>query len=228
MLTRVEPVELCYNGLGGSIIKWTMDHGSKKRDGKTPQDHPSLLAFIVGRDGKPFSILSDGGQYQAGSLSKWANEQLDAYEKLHPSTRLPFQRAKVTVTGEGTDKKARSALLTEALATKKPVLLYFGRGSFGPKDKVAKKQNKRARKFEKGTLNSKTAAKVADGWVLLRFDLADEDHATLAASYGVTDAPSLLLFEPGVEKPRALDHKTSGNVLTGILKKHKTPKPKSK
>ena len=216
----MEPVEWCYDGLGGSIIQWTMDHGSKKRDGK-PQDHPSLLALIVGVDGKPFSLLSDGGQYQAGSLVKWATEQLDAYEKAHPTTRIPLHRAKVSVRGEGTDKQATCAELDEALEAKKPVLAYFGRGHFDPKDKPAKKEAKRARSFEKGTLNSKTAAKQIAGWVLLRFDMADEDHAVLAASYGVTEAPMLLLFEPGAEKPRLLDRKTTGHSLAGLFKKHK-------
>ena len=52
-----------------------MDAGSKKSGGE-PQDHPSLLAYVVGRDGKAFSLLSNGQQYQASSLAKWAVEQL--------------------------------------------------------------------------------------------------------------------------------------------------------
>lgn len=217
LLKRVEPVEWCYDGLGGSIIKWTMDHGSKKRDGK-PQDHPSLLAIICGRDGKFFSLLSDNRQYQAGSLVKWAEEQLDEYEKQFPSTRMPFLPGKVAVDGEGTDAKAICAAIDEAREAKQPMLLYFGRGSFDAKDKKAKKQNKLARKFEKGTLNSKTAAKETDGWVLLRFDLANEEHAQLATQLGVEAAPDLLMWLPTDDKPTVLGRTASGGKVAYHLK----------
>lgn len=217
LLTRVEPVEWCYDGLGGKIIDWTMDHGSKKRDGK-PQDHPSLLAFIVGRDGKPFALLSDGRQYQAGSLVKWAEEQLDAYERQFPSTRLAFLRSKVAVRGKGDDAKAVCAAFTEARDAKQPVALYFGRAHAPADDKALRKEVKRARKFEKGVLNSKTAEKQATGWTLLRFDLSDETHALFAKAHGVTTAPSILVFLPGADKPTVLDHKATGHALARHLK----------
>lgn len=197
-----------------------MDHGSKKQDG-TPQDHPSLLAFVVGRDGIPFALLSNNQQYQASSLAKWALEQLDAYERAHPSTRLPFVPGSATLDDEGSDAKAACSALDEARAAKKPVLLYFGRGHFDPKDKQAKKENKRARKFEKGTLNSKTAAKEAEGWVLLRYDLSDEADAKLAAQLGVKEAPELLVWPADAETPTALGRKVSGHGVAFQLKKHK-------
>nr|MDJ0523398.1 hypothetical protein [Planctomycetota bacterium] len=209
--------EWCYDGLGGSIIKWTMDHGSKKADGK-PQDHPSLLAIICGRDGNFFSLLSNGQQYQAGSLMKWANEQLDAYEKQFPSTRMPFVPGKVEVDGEGTEAKASSPEIDAARKAKKPLLIYFGRGYFDPKDKKAKKENKLARKFEKGTLNSKTAAKEVEGWVLLRFDLSNADHAKLATQLGVTAAPDLLMWLPADDNPTVLGRKASGGKVAYHLK----------
>jgi hypothetical protein len=218
LLQRVEPVEWCYDGLGGSIIKWTMDHGSKKADGKTPQDHPSLLAIICGRDGKFFSLLSDNRQYQAGSLVKWADEQLDEYEKQFPSTRMPFVPGKVSVDGDGTDAKATCAAIDEARTAKKPLLLYFGRGHFDAKDKQAKKENKLARKFEKGTLNSKTAAKETQGWVLLRFDLANEEDAKLATQMGVKAAPDLLMWLPADEKPTVLGRTATGGKVAYHLK----------
>ena len=217
LLKRVEPVEWCYDGLGGSIIQWTMDQGSKKQDG-SPQDHPSLLAFIVGRDGKPFSLLSDNRQYQAASLLKWADEQLDAYEKEHPSTALPFIPGHVEIDGEGTDAKATCAEIEKAREAQRPMLLYFGRGSFDEKDKKAKKENKLARKFEKGTLDSKTAAKEAEGWVFVRFDLANTAHARLAATLGVTEAPDLLMWLPADEKPTVLGRTASGGKIAYHLK----------
>ena len=163
----------------------------------------------------------DGSQYQAKAFTKWVVEQADAYERAHPRTRIPFQRAAVAVRGEGADRKAVSAELDEARAAQKPTLLYFGRDSFDEADKDAKKQAKLARKLEKGTLNSKTAEKEIAGWVLLRFDLADADHALLAKTMGVTEAPALLLFEPGAEAPKPYDERVSAQVLTGVLKKHK-------
>jgi hypothetical protein len=196
-----------------------MDHGSKKA-GK-PNDHPSLLAFLVGRDGKPFAILSNQQQYQAGSLSKWALEQLGLYEREHPRTRLPFVPAKVEVDGEGTDLQASCEECATAHEAGLPIMLYFGRGHFDPKDKKAKKQNKLARKFEKGTLNSKTAQKAAKGWTLLRFDLSDPDHAAYATKLGVKAAPDLLLWLPGAEKPEVLGRQTSGHRLASLFKKHR-------
>lgn len=217
LLSKVEPVEWCYNGLGGSTIQWTMDHGSKKQDG-TPQDHPSLLAFIVGRDGKPFALLSDNRQYQAGSLLKWADEQLGAYEKLHPSTALPFVTGHVQVEGDGTEAKVTCDEIEQAREAQQPLLLYFGRGSFDAKDKKAKKQNKLARKFERGTLDSKTAAKEATGWVLLRFDLAQAEHAQLAAKLGVEAAPDLLMWLPDDETPKILGRTASGGKVAYLMK----------
>ena len=213
-------MEWCYDGLGGSIIQWTMDHGSKKPDGK-PQDHPSLLAFFVGRDGKPFALLSNNQQYQAGSLGTWALEQLDLYERAHPSTRLPFVPAKVEIDGDASDAAAACPDLEAARKAGRPVLLYFGRGHFDPKDKAAKKENKLARKFEKGTLNSKTAEKQVQGWTLLRFDLSDEAHATFALQLEVRAAPELLMWLPGEEAPQVLGRQTSGHRLASLLKKHR-------
>ena len=207
-------MEWCYDGLGGSIIKWTMENGS-------PKDHPSLLAFVVGRDGKVVSLLDNGQQYQAGSLAKWATGQVNAYEKAHPSTRLPFVRASVDVLGEGTDLEATCKELAEAQEAGQPILLYFGRAHFEPKDKKAKKERKLSKSLEKGTLNSKTAAKQAEGWALLRFDLADEEHAAFAGTLGVTAAPAILMWLPGTEKPTPIDRKISGHSLAALLKKNK-------
>lgn len=131
--------------------------------------------------------------------------------------------ARVDIEHEGTDRRATCDALDKAREAKKAVLLYFGRGYFDPKDKTGKKENKRARKFEKVVLNSKSAAKQIDGFVLLRFDLADADHATFAAAHGVTEAPTMLLFAPGAEKPQLLDRKTTGSRLTDLLKRTKTP-----
>jgi hypothetical protein len=180
-----------------------------------------VLAFVVGRDGKVFASLMNGQQYQAGSFSKWAREQADAYDKAHPGTRLPFVRGKVSVRGEGADAKAVCGEFDDAREANKPILLYFGRGHYEAKDKKAKKENKLARKFEKGTLNSKTAEKQCAGWALLRFDLADEDHVVFARALGVETAPSLLLWLPGEGAPTALDRRITGQGLAIVLKKHR-------
>jgi len=215
VLPRFEAVEQHYDGLNGKIIKWTLANGNANHD-------PSVLAFVVGPDGKVFASLMNGQQYQAGAFTKWAKQQANAYERAHPSTRLPFARAKVTVSGgaDGADGAATCEELDAARADEKPVLLYFGRGHFAPKDKTGKKEAKAAQKFEKGTLNSKSAEKYAVGWVLLRFDLADESHAVLAKQLGVESAPALLFFPVGAEAPQALDGRTSGAALGAVLKKH--------
>jgi hypothetical protein len=216
ILARFEPVEWLYDGLNGKVVQWTLAQGNTNHD-------PSILAFVVGRDGKVFASLMDGKQYQAGAFAGWLEEQADAYERQHPSTRLPFVRPKVSVRGEGADARAACADLDEARAAKKPVLLYFGRGSFAEDDKRGKKENKLARKLEKGTLDSKAAEKECAGWVLLRFDLADEAHAVLARGLGVDAAPALLLWAPASEAPDVLDKGISGAGLATLLKKHGPP-----
>ncbi|MDA1195490.1 MAG: hypothetical protein O2894_09935 [Planctomycetota bacterium] len=213
VLPRYEAVEQLYDGLNGKVIKWTFENGNTNHD-------PSILAFVVGADGKVFASMMNGQQYQAGSFTSWAQEQADAYERQHPSTRLPFLRGTVRVSGEGTDAVAACTELDDARAAKKPVLLYVGRAHFTDGDKAAKRENKLARAFEKGTLDSKTAAKEAEGWTLLRVDLGDEAHAKLAAAFGVTEAPALLLFAPGAESAESIDRKISGHGLAALLKKH--------
>lgn len=193
-----------------------MDQGSKS-------DHPSILAFVVGTDGKAFSLLDNGQQYSASSFVKWATEQANAYEKAHPSTRMAFVRGDVDVRGEDADRKATCDAIDEAREAKKPMLLYFGRGHFEAKDKTGKKENKAARKFEKRVLNNKKAAAQAEGFVMLRFDLFDEDHAVLAKQLEVSSAPKLLLWMPADEKPTALDKKITGGGLAAKLKKAKLP-----
>jgi hypothetical protein len=213
LLHRFEPVEWLYDGLNGKIIKWTLENGGTSHD-------PSILAFVVGRDGEVFSSLMKGKQYAASSFAKWMEEQADAYEKLHPATRLPFQRAKVVARGEGTDRAHHCAALDEARA-EKPVLLYFGRDRFKEGDKTGKKENKLSRSFVKKTLNSKSAEKESKGWAMLRFDLADESHAAFAKTLGVEAAPALLMWLPGKDEPEALRKGISGQSLAVILKKHR-------
>lgn len=176
---------------------------------------------MVGRDGRVFSSLMNGQQYQAASFARWATEQADAYERAHPSTRLPFQRCSVTVRGGGPDARAVCVALDEAREAHKPLLLYFGRGRFDAEDKQGKKENKLSRKFEKGTLNSKTAEKQCGGWALLRFDLADEAHAIFARSLGVQGAPALLVWLPGEDAPTDLGRGVTGQGLAVLLKKHR-------
>jgi len=221
VLPRFEPVEQHYDGLNGKIIKWTLENGNTNHD-------PSILAFVVGRDGKVFSSLMNGPQYQAASFSKWALEQADAYEKEHPSTAMPFLPGHVAVEGEGTDAKVTCDEIEKAREAGQPLLLYFGRGSFDADDKKARKENALARKFEKGTLDSKTAAKECAGWMLLRFDLANGEHARLASTLGVEAAPDLLLWLPADEKPTVLGRTASGGKLAYHLKTYnKTLQPKA-
>lgn len=150
-----------------------------------------------------------------------AEAQADAYERAHPSTRLPFIRCKVTIRGEGSDAQAVCKAVDEAREAGKPLLLYFGRSHFAPKDKKGKKESKMARKFEKGVLNSKTAQKECAGWALLRFDLADGNHRAYARSLQVETAPTLLLWAPGAEAPAVLDRRITGHGLAFVMKKHR-------
>ncbi len=213
LLARVEAVEWLYDGLNGKIIPWTLEHGNTNHD-------PSVLAFILKPDGTVITRAPNAVPYQASSFARWLEEQVDAYEKLHPRTRVPFVRADVRREGEGEDVSFVCAALEKARADRKPLLLYFGRDEKPGLDRGARKQVKVARKFEKSTLDSKSAAKEAVGWTLLRFDLGEEAQAAFAASLGVEAAPALVLFAPGAEGPEVLPRRLSGASLAYHLKKH--------
>ncbi|MDJ0976672.1 MAG: hypothetical protein QNJ98_19605 [Planctomycetota bacterium] len=214
MLHRVEPVEWCYDGLGGKIIEWTMENGS-------PKDHPSLLAFLVGVDGKVEALLDNNQQYNAGGLTKWLDEQLRAYEKAHPRTRLPFVLADVSARGEDEERTASCKEIEQAHEDGTPVLIFVGRERFEPKDKAAKKEHKKARSFQKKVLDAKSPSKEKAGWAFFRLDLADDDHAVLAKAWGVEAAPALLAWLPGAEAPKDLGPRINAYQLTKLLKETK-------
>lgn len=217
MLHRVEPVEWCYDGLGGSIIKWTMDNGSKKADGK-PQDHPSLLALLVGVDGEVESLLSNNQQYNVGGLTKWLDTTVRAYEKAHPRTRLPFVLADVQLRGRGPEAVATCRDAESAHEAGQPVLIFVGRERFGEKDKAAKKEYKKARSFQKKVLDAKSVEKQKAGWAFLRLDLSDESHAALASSWGISAAPGLLAWLPSEDAPKDLGPRINAFGLAKLLK----------
>jgi len=160
-----------------------------------------VLIWLVGRDGK-LAARFKGGR-NASMVAKWLDAELKKYEKDHPRTAVPFESAEF-------DEEGKCAALETAREDKKPILLYFGREP-GEKDvRKAKSQVKKCRKFEKGTLSSKKAAAVAKGWVLLRFDVSQPAHAKLLASFGIKEAPALVMYGPG-----AATHVNIGTSLRG-------------
>jgi hypothetical protein len=215
-LPRFELVEWYYDGLKGKIIPWTKKHGGTS-------DDPSTQAFVVRPDGSVAARCKTGDAYSANNFAKWLDEQADAFEKLHPRTRVPLVMAEVVAQGEGASRELRVPALEEALeAGEKPVLLYVGLGARDGQDKKRRAQAAKARKFEKAVLDSKSAAAAAQDFVLLRLDLADADHAAYAkAKLSVEQAPTLLLWKAGAEKPENLGAKLTASSLAHKLKKAK-------
>ena len=209
---RFEIVEQLYDGLGGKIIPWTKEHGGTS-------DDPSAQVLVVGADGEVVARAPDQTAYQGKALAKWLEETLAAYEREHPRTALPLVRADVTGEGEGARRQVACAALDAARAEGRPALLYFGRDAAPKEEKKLAKEVAAARKFEGKSLDSKAAAEAAEGFLLLRFDLGNEDHARLAADLGVTEAPTVLLVVPGEEAPVALGAPDAGK-LRYHLKKH--------
>ena len=202
-------MEWHYDGLKGKVIGWTKQNGSH-------HDDPSVLAWLVGRDGKVVAACPGGKAYSSSSLVKWLDEELSRYERLHPRTAVPFVAAEL-------DESGVCESLDAARRENKPVLIYFGRESG---EKKLKKEVKACRKFEKGTLGSKKAATEAKGWLLLRFDLADTRHAAFAKKLGVEAAPALWMFEPGKKEPTSLGTKLRGANLAYFLTKFSAPAEK--
>jgi hypothetical protein len=207
LLSRFECVEWDYDGLGGKIIPWTKEHGGHS-------DDPSVQAFVVAPDGTVQARAPDAAPYRPGSFSKWLAEQAKVFDRAHPRLRMPFVFAEVTK-GE----PPVCAEVDEAHGAESPVLLYFGRE---PRDDAARderKQSKACRSFERKTLDSKSAAAAAEGFVLLRFDLSREAHAAYATHLGVEAAPTLLLWLPGEEEPEDLGGRITSSALAYRLKK---------
>jgi len=211
-LSSFECVEWRYDGLNGRVIEWTLEHGNTSHD-------PSVLAFVVGADGTVVAKAENRVPYAAPSFAEWLRAQAIAYERAHPRTAMPFVRAVVEGTGEGEERKVRCPALETARAESKAVLLYFGREAGKDAKKEHRREAKAARRMEKGTLDSKSAAEAAEGLTLLRFDLADGDHARFAKSLGVEAAPRILLWEPDEKEPEDLGERVSASSLRYRLRK---------
>ena len=175
-----------------------------------------MLCWLVGADGQVHAKLMDRRSYQAKSFASWLDESLTAYEKEHPATRVPFQRARL----RGTDNTPAAPAIEKARTDKQPILIYVGRDRYDEKDKQQKKQRKLAKSFEKKVLGSKSAAKLTTGWALVRFDLADDGHAKWLARFEVTEAPRLLLWLPDQDTPQDLGRKVTASSLASLLRKH--------
>jgi hypothetical protein len=209
LLPRVEPVLWEYDGLQGKVIAWSKEHENANPD-------PSVLCWLLHSDGEHTATLQTGAQYQAASMASWLEKALTAYEAAHPRTRVPFVRAEVG----GTSEEPRLAALATARG-QVPVAVYVGRDRYEDNDKVGKAENRRARAFERTVLGSKKVAEKAEGWTLLRLDLADPLHAALAKTLGVTAAPSIALFPVGAEAAEILDHRTAAHALARLFERRR-------
>lgn len=212
---RFERVEWLYDGLKGKIIPWTKANGGTS-------DDPSVQAFVVDLDGKVVERATDADAHQPKAFVRWLTKHADAWEKAHPKTKVAFVPAEIVAEGEGAERTVKCAALDDARAAGTPVAVYVGRGPRTDDDAKAKAEAAASRAFEKGTLNSDDAAKAASGWTLLRLDRGDKDQAALAKSLGVEEAPALLLFAPGAEKPQALPRDATGASLAFQMKKTAT------
>ena len=212
MFSRFETVEWLYDGLNGKIIPWTKQNGGTS-------DDPSVLTFAVGHDGKVIEKCADAEAHQPKAFAAWLRARADAWEKIHPRTKVPFEPAVLAVSGEGAARTVSCAAMDEAKAAKRPVALYIGREERSGDEAKAKAEIAACRKFEKEALGADEPAKAAAGWLLLRLDRADADQALLAKSLGVETAPAVVLLAPGAEKPVVLDRQATGGSLAYQLKK---------
>lgn len=202
LLPKVEPVEWLYDGLNGKIIPWTKEHGGHS-------DDPSVQVFLVACDGSVFARCPDAKAYSGSGLAGWLGEQIRAYGKKYPRLSLRFEEPALERDGKQVTWRQDA----------RPLLLFIGREETRDDDRAAQKQVKETRKFEKRAFKHKDLAAAAKGWKLVRFDLADDDHAKVARGLAVTEAPALLMFLPGEAKPKNLG-KVKAASLVYYLKKN--------
>ncbi len=211
---RFESVKWFYDGLGGKVIRWTMENGNENED-------PSVLAFVASSDGTVRQRAPD--PYTPTSFARWLAERADAVEREFPRSRVPFLRAAISVEGEGEDRAVFFDELDAAREAKTPVLLFIGRSSRIADGKRERVQAKSTRRLEKTTFDSKAVVGAAEGWTLLRLDVADGAHADIAKELGLTEVPGLVAFPPGAEEPLDLGAKITAGTLAGRLKKLREP-----
>jgi len=141
-LTRFEHAEWQYDGLSGKVIPWTKENGGTSED-------PAVQVFVVQPDtGKAVRAPRDDA-YAPSAFAKWLKEQADAYEKAHPSMRIPFAPAELNVEVDGTTRSVSCPALDAAKKDGKPALVYVSRGERADADKPAKDQCAASRKLEK-------------------------------------------------------------------------------
>lgn len=219
VFARVERVEWLYDGLAGKVIPWTQQHGGTS-------DDPADQAFLVGRDGTVVARCPDASVHAAASFGAWLKAQVDAYEKEHPRTRMPFVGMDVVVEELAGAKKVTCKDFDEALTAKRPILVYVGRERAAEGDKAAKAEVAAARKFERGTLDAKAPAEAAAGWRLLRLDLSKEADRLFHLALLAKSAPALV-YVPVVgeqgPQPEVLAKDISAAALAAFLKKNAPP-----
>ena len=88
-------VEWLYDGLGGSVIRWTHEHGSDHED-------PGVLAWILDPDGNVIASGQEGGVLSGTSgLVKWLEEHAkSSFPVFDPSSYDVLQREAALVAGK--------------------------------------------------------------------------------------------------------------------------------
>jgi hypothetical protein len=211
-IVRFVEAEWQYDGLNGKVIPWTKEHGGTS-------DDPAVQVFVVVPDTGVVTRAPRDEAFAPGDFAKWLKEQADAFEKTHAATRIAFAAADVKTEVAGTTTKWTCAAIDAAKKDMKPVLVYVTRGERADADKTAKAQAAASRKLEKSLFDSDQAAKAAEGWTLLKLDVAEADQLAYAKLLGADRAPALLALVPGEEKPQAIDLTITGEVLAFKLKK---------
>ena len=171
---------------------------------------------MVARDGQVLSKCSN--PYAGSSFAKWMKEEVDKYERTHPRTVVPLVMAELATDDEG--RSYSCPAFDAAREARKPVLLYVGRDARPTDSRKVKKQVKAARRLEKAAFGSKKAAAAAKGWILLRLNLGEKEHAVYAESLGIKAAPAVFMFLPDNKEPVDLGTRLKGANLEFHFKKH--------
>jgi len=208
-LAAFECVEWQYDGIGGSVIKWTKQHGNTN-------DDPAHLLWVV--DAKEEAIgAADGKAESASGMVSWMKDMKLAHDRK--IGRLPREMAVEWTDAKPGDDGALAAL-DEAKKDGKAVLVYLGVPESRKDEKDWTAARKECDKLERGALADKDFAKLTEKCVRVRLDLGDEKSREFAKkAWSLEKAPALVLIDPKKDKPRTW---TSAGVkaaeLIGALK----------
>ncbi|MGE3853585.1 MAG: hypothetical protein AB7K09_17775 [Planctomycetota bacterium] len=206
-LGRFETVEWRYDGLRGSVIKWTKDHGNTN-------DDPSDLLWVLDAAGNVIGSATPADRQSPAAFTAWLDRMYDEFTKnggrpaagagaaAGATTSVDFADGTLT-TADGATKPVLQDLAT-AKSAGKLLFVYVYVPADQKSDFRFASAVQKGEKLESGILaDPELAAVLKASCQCIKLNGADEKvMALVAEQFKVSRPPALLLINPGSDKPK--------------------------